>query len=65
LNNDSDEDEKGEYNDDADFEEKRPRKNKMLQVKAGGSDGGKDDDSREDDYMEYDEDEKPVHGFSG
>jgi hypothetical protein len=32
---------------------------------SGADDGGKDDSSRGDDFMDYDEDEKPVHGFSG
>jgi WD40 repeat protein len=53
------------WDDDADFDERRPRRDRQLKVCSGVDDGGKDDDGRDDDYMEYDEDDKPVHGFSG
>lgn len=51
------------WEDDLDFDERRPRRDRQLKVCSGVDDGGKDDDERGDDF--FDADDTMRHGFSG
>ena len=54
----------GDWDDDFDFAETHNRRDRTTLKVCSTPDAGKDDDEREDDYLDIDADE-PRHGFSG